>query len=232
MEISISIGYATGNDGPGDNLEMMIKKADDDMYRQKLLHRHSARNAIVSTLRKTLSERDSQTDSHSERMIDRVIRVAKELCLNENSLAGIKLLAEFHDIGKIGIPDEILRKPGKLTTEEQSAMRRHPEIGYRIANSAMVLSEISDWILMHHEWWNGQGYPLGLKGEEIPVECRILAIVDAFDAMMSDRPYRKAMSQNDAVAELQRCAGVQFDPELVDVFLRVAIEMECEEENY
>ena len=226
IEISLSIGYATGNDGPGANLEMMIKKADENMYRQKLLHRHSARNAIVSTLRKTLSERDSQTDSHSERVIDMVMRVAKELSLNENSLAGLKLLAEFHDIGKIGIPDEILRKPGKLTTEEQSTMRRHPEIGYRIANSAMVLSEISDWILMHHEWWNGQGYPLGLKGEEIPVECRILAIVDAFDAMMSDRPYRKAMSQNDAVAELQRCAGVQFDPELVDVFLRVAIEME------
>lgn len=138
LEISISIGYATGNDGPGDNLEMMIKKADDDMYRQKLLHRHSARNAIVSTLRKTLSERDSQTDSHSERVIDMVMRVAKELSLNENSLAGLKLLAEFHDIGKIGIPDEILRKPGKLTTEEQSTMRRHPEIGYRIANSAMV----------------------------------------------------------------------------------------------
>lgn len=227
LEISISIGYSVGAGDLGENLEMMIKKADDDMYRQKLLHRHSARNAIVSTLRKTLSERDSQTDSHSERVINMVIALAKELNMNENSLAGMKLLAEFHDIGKIGIPDEILRKPGKLTTEEQSTMRRHPEIGYRIANSAMVLSEISDWILMHHEWWDGEGYPLGLKGEKIPVECRILAIVDAYDAMMSDRPYRQAMSQTAAIAELQRFSGVQFDPELVDLFLRVAIDRDC-----
>ena len=106
-------------------------------------------------------------------------------------------------------------------------MRRHPEIGYRIANSAMVLSEISDWILMHHEWWDGEGYPLGLKGEKIPVECRILAIVDAYDAMMSDRPYRQAMSQTAAIAELKRFSGVQFDPELVDLFLRVAIDRDC-----
>lgn len=227
LEISLSIGYATGNDGRGDNLETMIKKADDDMCRQKLLHRHSARNAIVSTLRKTLAERDSQTDSHSGRVIDMVTAVAQALSLNENSLAGLKLLAEFHDIGKIGIPDEILRKPGKLTAEELSTMRRHPEIGHRIANSAMVLHEISDWILLHHEWWNGQGYPLGLQGDKIPLECRILAIADAYDAMMSDRPYRQAMSQTAAIAELRRFAGVQFDPELVDLFLRVAIDRDC-----
>ena len=227
LEISLSIGYATGNDGMGDNLETMIKKADDDMYRQKLLHRHSARNAIVSTLRKTLSERDSQTDSHSGRLIDMVTAMAQALSMNENSLAGLKLLAEFHDIGKIGIPDEILRKPGKLTAEELSTMRRHPEIGHRIANSAMVLHEISEWILLHHEWWNGEGYPLGLQGDKIPLECRILAIADAYDAMTSDRPYRQAMSQTAAIAELQRFAGVQFDPELVDLFLRVAIVRDC-----
>ena len=100
----------------------------------------------------------------------------------------------FHDIGKVGIPDRILFKPGRLTDEEYKEMKRHSEIGHRIAQSAPDLQPIADYILRHHEWWNGGGYPLGLSGENIPLECRILAIADAYDAMTSDRPYRKAMS--------------------------------------
>lgn len=100
-------------------------------------------------------------------------------------------------------------------------MERHSEIGYRIAQSASELMPIADWILKHHEWWNGKGYPLGLKGEEIPLECRILAIADAYDAMSNDRPYRRALEKSIILEELKRCAGIQFDPQLVDVVLRI-----------
>ncbi|MDD4335362.1 MAG: HD domain-containing protein, partial [Desulfotomaculaceae bacterium] len=131
----------------------------------------------------------------------------------------LHLLAKFHDIGNTGVSDSILFKPGPLTVSEINEMRRHCEIGHRIAQSAPDLVIIANWILKHHEWWNGEGYPMGLKGDEIPLECRILAIADAFDAMTSDRPYRKALSYTEAIAELKRWAGIQFDPELVRKFL-------------
>lgn len=197
------------------------KKQEEAIHRQNLFHRNSTQNAVINTMRKTLAERDGITYSHAERMIDMVDEMAQHLRLNEHNTAGLKLLAEFHDIGKIGIPDSILGKPGQLTPEEWILMKKHCEIGCRIAQSAIVLHEIGDWILMHHEWWNGQGYPMKLKGEEIPLECRILSIVDAYDAMTSDRPYRNKMSHDDAVAELKKNAGTQFDPELVAVFLEL-----------
>ncbi|WP_341473570.1 HD-GYP domain-containing protein [Desulfallas thermosapovorans] len=108
-----------------------------------------------------------------------------------------------------------------LQPDEFAEMQRHCEIGYRIAKSAPDLNHVADWILKHHEWWNGQGYPLGLKGEDIPLECRILSIADAYDAMTSHRPYRKAMSHDKAVRELKRCAATQFDPQLVQAFIKV-----------
>ncbi len=131
------------------------------------------------------------------------------------------LLAQMHDIGKVGIPDRILFKEGALTDEEWKTMRQHAEKGYRVALSSIDLSEVAELILKHHEKWTGNGYPMGIKEEEIPVECRILAIADAYDAMTNDRPYRKAMSKEDAVAELKHCAGSHFDPEIVEVFLSV-----------
>jgi HD-GYP domain-containing protein (c-di-GMP phosphodiesterase class II) len=141
--------------------------------------------------------------------------------LPESAIPDLRLLGRFHDIGKVGIPDSILFKPGRLTEEEYEVMKRHAEIGYRIARASAELAPIADWILKHQEWWNGQGYPLGIKGEEIPLACRILSIVDAYDAMTNDRPYRKAMSDEAAIAELKRCAGTQFDPVLVDEFIHI-----------
>jgi len=130
-------------------------------------------------------------------------------------------LAQFHDIGKVGISDKLLFKPGILTERERLEMQRHSEIGYRIAQSIPFLSNISDLILKHHERWDGSGYPLGIKGEDIPLECRVLAIVDAFDAMTNDRPYRKAMSVKEALEEIARNAGTQFDPVLAEKFLQM-----------
>jgi HD-GYP domain-containing protein (c-di-GMP phosphodiesterase class II) len=148
-------------------------------------------------------------------------RTARALGLPDRAVNDLRLLAQFHDIGKVGIPDSILFKEDELTEEEYRILQKHCEIGHRIALSVPELVLISDWILKHHEWWNGEGYPLGLKREEIPLECRIMAIADAYDAMTNERPYRRAKSHQEAVEELRNKAGSQFDPKLVEVFLRV-----------
>jgi len=130
----------------------------------------------------------------------------------------------LHDIGKIGIDDKILNKPGKLTEEEWAIMKRHPEIGYRIARASHKLARIADYILTHHERWDGAGYPKGLKGEDIPLLSRILAVADAYDAMTEDRVYRKAMSKEQAVEEIRRNAGTQFDPLIANIFIETILE--------
>jgi HD-GYP domain-containing protein (c-di-GMP phosphodiesterase class II) len=170
---------------------------------------------------KALEEKDDITEGHAARLADLLEITGRKLGLPQADLADLRLLAEFHDIGKVGIPDSILKKPGPLTDDEMAIMRRHCEIGFRIASASPDLTPIADWILKHQEHWNGKGYPLQLEGESIPVQCRILAIVDAYDAMTRDRPYRKAMSQDAAIAEIQRCAGTQFDPELAKVFVEI-----------
>ncbi|MHB8127098.1 MAG: PAS domain S-box protein [Desulfitobacteriaceae bacterium] len=217
VPISLSVGYAVSRQTPVD-IVALFKEADNYMYREKLHQKKSARNAIVQALMKALEVRDFLTEGHSDRLQDLILSFANTVDIPENSIADLRLLAQFHDIGKVGIPDSILFKPSSLTEEEWVVMRRHCEIGYRIAMSAPDLEPIANWILKHQEWWNGGGYPFELNGEDIPLECRILAIVDAYDAMTSDRPYRKGMSSEIAIAELKRCAGTQFDPELVEQF--------------
>ncbi len=226
LPLSISVGFAIGE--VSSDLTELYKEADNNMYREKLHRSQSARSAVVHTLMKALEARDFVTEGHADRLQDLVAAVARQIGLPGHKISDLCLLAQFHDIGKVGIPDRILFKKGPLTPQETAEMRRHCEIGHLIAVSPPDLVPVADWILKHHEWWNGNGYPLGLKGDEIPLECRILAIADAYDAMTNDRPYRKAMSHQEAVAELKRCAGTQFDPDLVPVFIDILERNVCQ----
>ncbi len=220
LPLSISLGYAfRKNDSV--SIYELFKRADNNMYREKLGRSQSARSSIVKTLIKTLEARDFLTEEHAERLQNLIIGLADEINFPVARQHDLFLFAQFHDIGKVGIPDRILFKPGPLTEEERMEMQRHCEIGHRIALAAPDLAPIADWILKHHEWWNGQGYPLGLKGREIPIECRMLAIADAYDAMISDRPYRKALTHEEAIAQLVGGKNTQFEAYLVEQFIKV-----------
>ena len=218
IPFSVSIGFAWGEQGEEGELS---RRADRMMYGEKLFRQHSRCNEVVQSLREALAARDHITEGHASRLGELAVAVARRMESPLESLGDLRLLAEFHDVGKIGIPDRILNKPGRLEPGEWEEMRKHSEIGYRIAQATPALQPIASFILHHHEWWNGQGYPLGLAGEDIPLACRILSIVDAYDAMTNDRPYRKAMSKEAALAELRRGAGRQFDARLVVAFEEV-----------
>jgi len=220
LPLSVSFGIATV-DTPGQSLKEIYKKADDLMYQEKLNLGASARSKIVNVLLTALSERDYITEGHARRMQKLCQELGEKVGLSAQQLANLSLLAQVHDLGKVGIPDRILFKRGPLTEREWEVMRQHPEKGYRIALSSPDLAGIADLILKHHEKWDGTGYPLGLKKEEIPIECRILSIVDAFDAMTSGRPYCRAKTIEEALEEIRRCAGTQFDPELAGVFIEM-----------
>ncbi|MFP4016218.1 MAG: HD-GYP domain-containing protein, partial [Halanaerobiales bacterium] len=144
--------------------------------------------------------------------------------LVDNELDDLKLLAMLHDIGKVAVDDSILNKPGPLNQQEWQEIMKHSEAGYRIAHASFELSQIANYILCHHERWDGKGYPLGKKGLDIPLLSRIISVIDAYDVMTHDRPYRKAISHQKAIEELLYCAGKQFDPEIVDVFCNIDIE--------
>jgi diguanylate cyclase (GGDEF)-like protein len=218
--LSISLGLATAEDA-GESLLETVKEADDLMYRDKLHRGASAGYQMIASFLATLGERDFITEGHARRLEELCLKIGKKIDLSRKQLLNLSLLAQVHDIGKVGIPDRILFKEGLLDESERKIMQLHCEKGYRIAVSSANLPEIADLILKHHENWDGSGYPLGIKGEEIPIECRILAIADAYDAMTSDRPYRKATSSQMAIEELKKYSGTQFNPELVEIFLSI-----------
>ena len=218
--LSLSLGYATTT-ANGQTIDEIIKIAENYMYRRKLLENKSVHSALLSSIQATMYERSYETEAHSLRIAVLAKQIGLRLNLSPGQLDELELLAKLHDIGKIGIDDSVLKKPGRLTEAEWMQMRRHPEIGYRISISSPELAPIAEYILCHHEHWDGTGYPQGLKHEEIPVLSRIIAIADAFDAMTNDRPYQKKMLVSDALQEIKSNSGKQFDPKLVDIALDV-----------
>ncbi len=220
IPLSISLGTSTKRDYKC-NIKTIIKEAEDRMYSRKLLERDSISSSIISSLETTLQEKSYETEEHAIRLRKMAMLLGHALKLPDNKLNELSLLSTLHDIGKIAIPDEILTKKGKLTEKEWEIIKKHPEIGYNISSSSPQLTPISIGILSHHEYWNGDGYPRGLSGDKIPVESRIITIVDAYDVMTHDRCYKKAVSRKEAIEELQRCAGTQFDPLLVKIFTQV-----------
>ncbi len=177
----------------------------------------AARYRAAASLAKAVDARDAYTGSHSERVSELAARVATKLGLDAEQVELTRLAGSLHDLGKLAIPEEILRKPGELTDSERLVLERHPQIGFRMLDSLGV-DPVADVVLYHHERWDGAGYPDGKRGEEIPLGARIIFVADAFDAMTSDRVYRPRRSEEDALAELERCAGTQFDPSIVSAF--------------
>ena len=177
----------------------------------------AARYRAAASLAKAVDARDVYTGSHSERVGELSARIARRLGIDEPQVELIRLAGSLHDLGKLAIPEEILRKPGALNESERLVLQRHPQIGHRMLESLGV-EPIAEWVLHHHERWDGSGYPDRLRGEEIPIGARIIFVADAFDAMTSERVYRKPLSERGALDELERCAGSQFDPAIVEAF--------------
>lgn len=180
-----------------------------------------ANTATIGALVSALDAREHETQVHSVRVTQYALRLAREIDFPASEMVDLRFGAMLHDIGKIGISDTILLKPGPLTEDEWAEMRLHPLIGYRILSEIRFLSDAAEIVLHHHERWDGQGYPKGLSGEDIPLGARLFAIVDTYDSMTSDRPYRDALDYDAVVHELKRCTATQFDPRLVDAFLGI-----------
>jgi diguanylate cyclase (GGDEF)-like protein len=220
LPLSISLGTAVKTDIKQD-LVKILKDAEDCMYSYKFEEQRSFHSSIIASLEKTLEEKDFDTEAHAKRLKMLALSIGKELKLGSKQLNELSLLSALHDLGKVAVADNILLKPGKLTSEEWKMVKKHPEVGYRIAETTTNLAPIAEGILYHHERWDGKGYPRGLEKKNIPLNARIISIVDSFDAMTHDRPYQATKSKQQAIEELKKCSGTQFDPELVEILIKV-----------
>ena len=220
IPISVSMGGSTKTVMDKDINEVLLE-AEEWMYQRKLADSRSISSTTITSLNRILLENSIVTKEHTERTNTLALQLGKSLNLPDNTLAELSLLSTLHDIGKVAIPEEILLKQEKLSKSEWKLIKKHPEIGSNIARSSPHLAHIANAILAHHEQWDGSGYPQGLKGDEIPITSRILALVDAYDAMISGRPYESKMNQEEAIGEIKRCSGNQFDPDMVEKFLSI-----------
>jgi diguanylate cyclase (GGDEF)-like protein len=202
-----------------------LRLADQRMYREKATSRGGGAELITAVLQAALAQRDPYVGDHSGEVAQDVRELANAIGLDEQSMEEIVKAGDLHDIGKLGIPDEILSRPGPLSAEEWDFMKRHTLMGEQIiAAGGPALEHVAPLVRSSHERWDGCGYPDGLAGEQIPLGARIIAICDSFRAMIDERPYKSAMTVEEALEELRRCAGSQFDPKLVDVFCRLVCE--------
>lgn len=220
FDISVSFGIETKCD-PRQDIHIVSKNAEDNMYKHKLYERSSVRSKTVDLIINTLYEKNNREMLHSKRVSSLCESFANYLNINKDMVNKIKVAGLMHDIGKIGIDEKILNKRKPLDDNEWNEIKRHSEIGFRILSSVNEFSEIANSVLEHQEKWDGSGYPKGLRGEEISLEARIIAIVDAYDAMTGNRTYGQVLTRDEALMEISRCKGTQFDPQLAEFFLEM-----------
>ncbi|PUU93174.1 PAS domain S-box-containing protein/diguanylate cyclase (GGDEF) domain-containing protein [Halanaerobium congolense] len=220
LPLSTALGYAVKKYNYQDFFDI-LNEAESKMYKNKLTESRNIKNRIVSTLLKSLDKKSQETADHAKRMIATAKKFAEALNLSQAEMEKLISAAELHDIGKTVIPERILNKKGKLSDKEWQEVKTHSAVGHRILNATEDYSHISEDVLSHHEHWDGSGYPRGLKGEKIPLLARIIAIIDAYDVMTHDQVYKKAVTKEEALKEINSCVGTQFDPELADVFVKI-----------
>lgn len=216
--LSLSVGYAV-KEKKSEKMNEIFKKAEDIMYRHKISETLSIRSKSIDLIMNSLFEKSNRERHHSDRVGSICESIAINMNFSQEDIQQIKIAGRLHDIGKIGVDDSILNKEGKLDKNEWEEMKKHSEIGYRILSPIHEFSEISEYVLSHQERWDGKGYPQNIKGEEIPIQSRIIAVADAFDAMTEQRTYRKIMNETEAADEIRKCAGTQFDSEVAKIFI-------------
>ena len=218
VPVSMALGVACKTK-VASNLEEILREAEENMYKQKLTNSRSTKSTVLRALLKTLEAKSYETEAHTRGMQEIAKKIGEKMNLPDAEINRLDLLITLHDIGKINIAEEILTKKTSLTKEEWETIKKHPEIGFRIARATEEFAHVADDILCHHEHWDGSGYPQGLKSDEIPLLARIAAIADAYEVMINGRPYKKSMSSEEVAFEFKKRSGTHFDPELVDIFL-------------
>ena len=218
IKISIALGYSVTYD-LDKSIYDTLKEAEDMVYRKKLLEKNSFNSSVISSLQATLQEKSLETKAHTERVVENSIKIGERLSLPLSVMDELILVAKLHNIGKIGINESILLKLDNLTEEEFGIIKSHTEKGYRIIKAANHLESVAKGVLTHHERWDGNGYPLKLKEDKIPLIARIVSVADAYDVMTTNRVYKNALSKDEAIRELKKNSGKQFDPNIVKVFI-------------
>ncbi|MDA3932104.1 MAG: diguanylate cyclase [Tenericutes bacterium] len=218
IPLSIAVGFDTCKHYDN-NLEELIKNAENLMYRNKVIEGKNVRNNSINAIYETLINRNEREKIHSEKVAEISKNIGKAMNIKSDDLKELELASLYHDIGKISMPDAILNKPKELNKEERTLMKKHTENGYNILRATDHYSNLATYALSHHEWWNGKGYPQGLKGEEIPLFSRIISLADSYEAMTANRTYKIGISEADAIKEILSKSGSQFDPKIVKIFI-------------
>ena len=229
IEINVSKGGIDVNNNDT-TFDKAFVHAENIMYRRKLNSRSSRKSKVLESILETLNAKTEETKEHSDRLSRFAVKTMEGLGMTRtNEVDDVKLLARVHDIGKITIPDEVLFKASRLTPEEYEIIKKHCEAGYKITRNITDSDDVCNGVLFHHEKWDGTGYPQGLKGEDIPIFARIICVVDSYDAMTSNRVYQKKKTKQEAIQEIVRCSGTQFDPTIVKAFLKSYHNIEFED---